>query len=119
MKKKIDPTAIKAQAARYLKIVEWSTEDGCFVGTAPGLFYGGTHGPDERRVYSELCDLVEEHVAELAQNQEQLPPPTAGKSYSGKFIVRIGPDLHRKAAVKALATGTSLNQVVAEAIARS
>ena len=34
-------------AARYLKIVEWSEEDQCFVGSAPGLVFGGFHGDDE------------------------------------------------------------------------
>ena len=31
---------------RYLKIVEWSDEDGCYVGTCPGLMLGGVHGDD-------------------------------------------------------------------------
>lgn len=110
-------SAADKAAARYLKIVEWSDEDRCFVGRAPGLFFGGCHGLDERRVYAEICDLVKAHVAELLGNKEPLPPATAGKSYSGKFVVRIGPELHRKAALKALAQGTSLNQVVATAIA--
>ncbi len=35
-------------ADRYAKIVEWSEEDQCFVGSCPGLFYGGRHGDDER-----------------------------------------------------------------------
>lgn len=117
MKSKAVTPAVKAAAARYLKIVEWSDEDRTFVGRAPGLFFGGCHGLDERKVYAELCDLVEEHVAELLGNRETLPPPTAGKTYSGKFVVRIGPELHQKAAMKALAQGTSLNQVVAVAIA--
>ena len=29
---------------RYLKIVEWSDEDGCCVGTCPGLMLGGVQG---------------------------------------------------------------------------
>jgi hypothetical protein len=29
--------------ARYAKIVEWSEEDQCFVGSSPGLIYGGCH----------------------------------------------------------------------------
>src|SRR5437868_947874 len=29
------------ESARYLKIVEWSDKDQCFVGSCPGLFYGG------------------------------------------------------------------------------
>ena len=32
---------------QYLKIVEWSEEDGCYVGTCPGLMLGGVHGDDE------------------------------------------------------------------------
>jgi len=117
MKTTITPKAVKAAAARYLKIVEWSDEDGCFVGRAPGLFFGGCHGADETRVYLELRKLVDEHVAELLSKKEDLPPATAGKTYSGKFIVRIGADLHKKAAVKAMNRGESLNQFVAEAIA--
>ena len=49
-------------SARYLKIVEWSEEDQCYVGSCPGLFLGGCHGDDERKVFEELCDIVEEVV---------------------------------------------------------
>jgi predicted HicB family RNase H-like nuclease len=111
--------SVKAAAARYLKLVEWSDKDRVFVGRCPGLFYGGCHGSDEARVYRRLCKLVEEHVAELIKKREALPTATAGKTYSGKFLVRIGSDLHRKAALKALSRGESLNQFVAEAIAES
>jgi predicted HicB family RNase H-like nuclease len=117
MKNTIARAAVKATSARYLKIVEWSDEDKCFVGSCPGLFFGGCHGDDEAKVFRQLCELVEEHVAELIANKETLPVATAGKVYSGKFVVRIGSDLHRKAAVKALARGESLNQFVAGAIA--
>lgn len=41
-------------SARYVKIVEWSDEDQCYVGSAPGLLYGGCHGDDERVVFEEL-----------------------------------------------------------------
>ena len=47
-------------SARYVKLVEWSDEDQCYVGSAPGLIYGGCHGPDERAVFDELCEIVEE-----------------------------------------------------------
>jgi predicted HicB family RNase H-like nuclease len=46
-----------------------------------------------------------------------LPAPSAGKSYSGKFLVRVSPEIHQKAALKAQARGESLNQFVAGAIA--
>lgn len=64
------------ESARYLKIVEWSDEDGCFVGLAPGFMYGGCHGDDERAVYSELCDIVDEVIELYQKDGEPLPPPT-------------------------------------------
>jgi hypothetical protein len=50
-------------SARYVKIVEWSEEDQCYVGSCPGLLLGGCHGDDERTVFEELCEIVEEVVA--------------------------------------------------------
>ena len=50
-------------SARYAKVVEWLDEDQCYVGSCPGLFLGGCHGPDERAVFDELCQIVEETVA--------------------------------------------------------
>lgn len=64
-----------SKAARYAKIVEWSDEDGCFVGTAPGLIHGGCHGDDERKVFDELCHIVEEAVALYEADGKSLPPP--------------------------------------------
>jgi len=94
---------------RYLKIVEWSEEDKCYVGTCPGLMLGGVHGADEAAVYAELCQAVEEWIQVHEEDAEPLPPATAGKQYSGKFVVRLGKDLHRKLAVEAVREGVSLN----------
>ena len=110
---------LKAKAARYLKIVEWSDEDKCFVGRIPGLAAGGVHGDDEAKVYRELCIVAEEWVEILEGDGKPLPPPTAGKTYSGKFVVRVAPELHQKAALKAMARNESLNQFVAAALARA
>ena len=66
------------ESARYVKIVEWSDEDQCYLGTSPGLMYGGCHGDDEKAVYAELCDIVEEVVELYRRDGKVLPPPTAG-----------------------------------------
>ena len=42
------------ESARYAKIVEWSEEDQCFVGSSPGLIYGECHGQDEKAVFEQL-----------------------------------------------------------------
>lgn len=63
------------QARSYAKVVEWSDEDGCFVGTAPGLIHGGCHGDDERLVFDELCRIVEDVIALYQADGKPLPPP--------------------------------------------
>ncbi len=93
----------------YLKIVEWSEEDQCYVGTCPGLMRGGIHGDDEAKVYKELCQAVEEWIEIYQEDREPLPESTAGKEYSGKFLVRVGRDLHKALAIDALRHGESLN----------
>ena len=94
---------------QYIKIVEWSEEDQCYIGTCPGLMLGGVHGKDEAKVYKELCQAVEEWIAIYEKDQEPLPAATAGKDYSGKFVVRVGKDLHKALAIDALRRGESLN----------
>jgi hypothetical protein len=72
-------------SARYVKIVEWSDEDQCYVGSAPGLIDGGCHGDDERQVFAELCRIVEEAVLLYKQDGKALPPPTSGRDLANSI----------------------------------
>ena len=110
---------LKAKAARYMKIVEWSDEDDCFVGSAPPLIGPCCHGADETKVYAELCQIVEEWIEILETDGHPLPGPLAGKDFSGKFVLRIEPSLHRRLAAKALAAGESLNSFCAKALCKA
>jgi len=94
---------------RYLKIVEWSEEDGCYVGTCPGLIHGGVHGDDEAKVYRELCQVVAEVIELYEADNKPLPPETANREYSGRFVLRVDKELHREIAIRALRSGESLN----------
>jgi predicted RNase H-like HicB family nuclease len=70
----------------YVKIVEWSDEDQCYVGSCPGLFYGGCHGDNEQAVFADLCELVEETIELYHEEKKPLPPPTAGRDYANKML---------------------------------
>ena len=72
-------------SARYVKLVAWSDEDRCYVGSAPGLLYGGCHGPEEREVFNELCGIVDEVIALYRTEGRPLPPPTTGRDYANVF----------------------------------
>ena len=73
------------KSARYVKIVEWSDEDQCYVGSAPGLFFGGCHGKDEQQVFKDLCQIVEEAIQSHVEEGKPLPPPTSGRDYANKL----------------------------------
>ena len=60
-------------ADAYLKWVEWSEEDGVYIGRCPDLFYGGCHGSNPVVVYAELCEIVAETVAALESEGQPLP----------------------------------------------
>ncbi len=72
-------------SAKYAKIVEWSEEDQCYVGSAPGLIYGGCHGTDEREVFEELCTVVEEAIELYRFDGKALPPATSGRDFANKM----------------------------------
>ena len=73
------------ESAKYAKIVEWSDEDQCYVGSAPGLIYGGCHGPNEQAVFEELCAVVEEAIKLYRADGKALPPSTSGRDYAKKM----------------------------------
>jgi predicted RNase H-like HicB family nuclease len=71
--------------ARYIKIVEWSDEDQCFVGQCPGVVGPCCHGDDEAGVYAELCGIVGEWIETLKRDGKPLPPATSGQNIARKI----------------------------------
>lgn len=73
------------ESARYVKIVEWSAEDKCYVGSAPGLLCGGCHGDDEQLVFEELCQIVDETIELYRQDSRPLPAPTSRRDFPNQL----------------------------------
>lgn len=74
------------ESARYVKIIEWSDEDHCFIGSCPGLLYGGCHGDNELTVFEQLCLAVDEAINLYKRDGKPLPPPTSGRDLATKFL---------------------------------
>jgi hypothetical protein len=62
---------------RYVKVVVWSEEDQAYIGRCPGLMLGGVHGSDERVVYADLCQAVDEWISLHETEGRQLPRSTS------------------------------------------
>jgi predicted RNase H-like HicB family nuclease len=74
------------ESQHYLKIVEWSEEDHCFIGQCPGIVGPCCHGNDEAQVYAELCQIVDEWITIFKQEEKPLPPTTAGKNIVDQIL---------------------------------
>ena len=72
-------------AAKDVKVVEWSEEDGAFVGQCPGIIGPCCRGPDEVEVHRQLCEIVEEWVELAREDGRLLPAPTAGTGVAQKI----------------------------------
>ena len=113
MNKTKAPTAMgaaKRRGADYLKLVEWSDEDNCYIGSAPPLIGPSCHGADAAEVFRQISEIVEEHLKIREEDGLPIPPATLRKNYSGKFVLRVGPALHKALAVHATLAGDGLNE---------
>jgi predicted HicB family RNase H-like nuclease len=102
---------------KYTYRVTWSEEDGEFVGLCaefPSLSWlDGTPEDALKGVRS----LVSECIVDMAKNIEPIPSPIATRQYSGKFMVRVPPEVHRHLAIEAAESGISLNRVASAKLA--
>ena len=103
---------------KYLKLVEWSEEDQCYIGSIPGWIGQCCHGEDEEKVYHELCQIADEWIEIYNNEGLPLPSPT-NKKYSGKFQLRLGSELHKIISLKAMQTGDSLNNFCVKMLKQS
>ena len=61
-----------------------------------------------RKAFSDSVEDYLEYCAERGENPE--------KPYSGKFLVRVGPELHKALAIQARKRGKSLNNWLNDAL---
>ncbi|MHC1725652.1 MAG: type II toxin-antitoxin system HicB family antitoxin [Syntrophobacteraceae bacterium] len=90
----------------YAARVEYSEEDGCFVGHVAGIAdVVGFHGETVAELRAAFEEAVEDYL-EASAKIGRAPQ----KPYSGKMMLRIPPELHAKASIAARISGKSLNQ---------
>jgi predicted HicB family RNase H-like nuclease len=69
-------------------------------------------------VYAQLCQIVDEWLEILKTDGIPLPAAPGKKEFSGKFILRAEPALHRRLALRALAAGESLNNYCVKVLSK-
>ena len=61
-------------------------------------------------VFRRISEIVEEHLRIREEDGLPIPPATLQKDYSGKFLLRVGPALHKALAIRATMAGDGLNE---------
>jgi predicted HicB family RNase H-like nuclease len=103
---------------KYTYRITWSEDDQEHVGLClefPGLSWLAKR---PGAALQGIQRVVMKSIHELRQNGEIPPAPISGKSYSGKFVVRIPPQVHRALAIKAAEEGVSLNRLISAKLCR-
>jgi predicted HicB family RNase H-like nuclease len=106
-------------AEHYTYRVRWSTEDGSYVGTVAELPSLSWLADDRRAAFEGIQHLAEEVVADLESEGEPVPEAIADRSFSGRFLVRVPPEVHRDLVVRAAEEGVSLNRLASARLART
>jgi len=104
---------------RYTYRVTWSEEDGEYVGLCAEFVSLSWLAVTPEAALKGIRCLVADVVADLEENGELVPKPIAAKPYSGKFVVRVPPELHRQLALEAAEAGVSLNRLASAKLSKS
>ncbi|MFH1553704.1 MAG: type II toxin-antitoxin system HicB family antitoxin [Pseudomonadota bacterium] len=94
----------------YAAHIEYSDDDGCFVGHIAGIWdVVGFHGESVRELRTAFEEALDDYLETCSKIGRE-----PQKTYSGKLMLRIPPDIHAAVAIAAETSGKSINQLVAE-----
>ena len=102
----------------YTYRVTWSEEDGEYVGLCAEFQSLSWLASDPEIALQGIRQVVADVVADLQANSEPVPEPLASKKFSGHFLVRVPPELHRQLALEAAESGVSLNRLASDKLRR-
>ena len=96
----------------YTTFVRYSADDDCLYGKLEGMRSTILFDDSGGSIVDAFHEAVDEYLADCAE--EGIEPE---KPYKGAFNVRVSPELHRRAAIRAELDHTSLNRVTEQALA--
>ena len=102
----------------YTYKVTWSAEDDEYVGLCAEFPSLSWLAATPESALKGIRDLVADVITDMKSNKEKIPEPIATKNYSGKFMVRVPPDVHRALAIKAAEAGVSLNRLASSKLSQ-
>jgi len=103
---------------KYTYRVTWSEEDTEYIGLCAEFPSLSWLADTPEKALKGIRKMVAEVISDMVENNEKIPEPIACKRYSGKFMVRIPPHVHRKLAIQAAEAGISLNRIASSKLSQ-
>ena len=105
------------ESDKYTYRVTWSEEDEEFVGLCAEFPSLSWLASTSEKALKGIRSVVKDCITDMSNGNETLPPPISTRNFSGKFMVRVPPEVHRHLAVEAAETGVSLNRIASAKLA--
>lgn len=102
----------------YTYRVTWSAEDNEYVGLCAEFPSLSWLAKSPEGALKGIRKLVAGVVQDMEATGEEIPQPLANKNFSGKFMVRVPPEVHRNLAIQAAESGVSINRLVSARLSR-
>ncbi len=102
----------------YTYRVTWSEDDNEYIGLCVEFPSLSWLEKTPESALKGIREVIAEVVNDMKKNKEQIPEPISIKHYSGKFMVRVPPDVHRTLAIKAAEAGVSLNRLASSKLSQ-
>ena len=106
-------------ADHYTYQVHWSSDDGEYVATVAEFPSLSWLESTPAAAMKGILRLAHEVVAEMEASGDKPPEPISTRKFSGRFVVRIPPEIHRELATDAAMQNVSLNQLAVSRLART
>lgn len=103
---------------RYTYRVTWSEEDQEYAGLCTEFPALSWLASTPEAALKGIRKVVSSVVDEMKDSGEEIPEPIATKQFSGKFMVRVPPEIHRRLALKAAENGISLNRLASSKLSQ-
>lgn len=97
---------------KYTYRVTWSEEDSEYVGLCAEFPSLSWLADTQEAALAGIRDTVSQVVQDMQSTGETIPQPLATREYSGKFTVRIPPDMHRRLQIQAAESKVSFNRLI-------
>ena len=109
---------VAGKSDRYTYRVTWSDEDKEYVGLCAEFPSLSWLADTQEEALRGINNVVVEVISDMLSSNEPIPEPLAIKRYSGKFTVRIPPDVHRSLTIQAAEAAVSFNRLVSAKLSR-